>query len=157
WAGEAHGIIDFSFNIPAGDGGAAAFAIMLGRLAASPDAGALLHYRTPRDREADRAAGAAWIARSSLPAKAGCVVLTNGGQHGVATILSVLTRPGDLVAVECLTYPGVRALAELLGLRLVGLAVDDEGLMPSAFEAVCRDRPIKALYTMPTLHNPLGS
>ena len=153
---EASDFVDFSFNIPAGGGEAAAFAATLSRLAASPALGDLLHYRSSRERQADCTAGAAWVGRSRLPATAAQIVLTNGGQHGVATILSVLTRPGDAVAVECLTYPGFRALADLLGLRLLGLAMDEDGLLPEAFEAACRERPLKALYTMPTLQNPLA-
>jgi DNA-binding transcriptional MocR family regulator len=34
------------------------------------------------------------------------------------------------------------------------LALDDEGLRPDALDAACRARPIRLLYTLPTLHNP---
>src|SRR6266704_690025 len=63
-------------------------------------------------------------------------------------------RAGDTLATECLTYPGMRALANLLDLRLVGLAMDADGLLPDAFESASRGGAIKAVYTMPTLHNP---
>jgi DNA-binding transcriptional MocR family regulator len=114
----------------------------------------MLHYHASAGRTADRAAGATWIARSGLPAVPERVVVTNSGQHALSVIFTALTRPGDAVAVEYLTYPGMKALADLFGLRLVALAMDEEGLLPDAFEAACRGGQIKALYTMPTLHNP---
>jgi len=149
-------VIDFAYNIPLTGSEAPALAATLTRLAASADFAALVGYGHPAGRPADRAAGAAWIARSLLPAVPERVVLTHGGQHGVALLLSVLTRPGDTIAVECLTYPGLKALANLLDLRLVGLAMDEEGLLPDAFDRACRGGEVKALYTMPSLHNPLA-
>ena len=148
-------VIDFAFNIPLTGGEASALAATVARLAAAPGFAELIGYSPPAGRPADRAAGAAWIARSLLPVMPERVILTHGGQHGVALVLSVLTRPGDAIAVECLTYPGLKALANLLDLRLVGLAMDEEGLLPDAFDAACRTGQVKALYTMPSLHNPL--
>src|SRR5690606_14622163 len=54
-----------------------------------------------------------------------------------------------------ITYPGIRSIAAQLRLRLAGLPMDGDGILPDAFAAACeRDRP-KALYLNPTLHNPL--
>jgi DNA-binding transcriptional MocR family regulator len=151
---ERADFIDLSFNYPIVGDEAPALAAVLARLAGSNDLSTLLQYVPSVGRLADRAAGAAWIARSGLKTSAERVVLTNGGQHALATVLSALTRAGDMVATEWLTYPGMRALANLLDLRLVGLAMDSDGLLPDAFEAACRSGALKALYTMPTLHNP---
>jgi DNA-binding transcriptional MocR family regulator len=151
---ERADFIDFSFNYPIVGDEAPALAAVLARLAGSNDLDAFLHYSPSAGRPADRAAGAAWMARSGLETGAERVVLANGGQHALATVLSALTRAGDVIATECLTYPGMRALANLLDLRLVGLTMDEDGLLPDAFEAACRGGAIKALYTMPTLHNP---
>ena len=57
---------------------------------------------------------------------------------------------------EQVTYTGVKAIASLLHLQLRGLPLDGEGLIPEAFEAVCREHAPRALYCMPTLHNPTG-
>ncbi len=151
---ERPDFIDLSFNYPIVGDEAPALAAVLSRLAGSNDLAALLHYSPSAGRAADREAGAAWIARGGLETAAERIVLTNGGQHALATVLSALLRAGDTLATECLTYPGMRALANLLDLRLVGLAMDDDGLLPDAFESACRGGAIKALYTMPTLHNP---
>jgi DNA-binding transcriptional MocR family regulator len=65
-----------------------------------------------------------------------------------------LTVPGDTVFAEALTYPGFRALAAQLRLRVRGIPMDDEGLDPDAFDAACRQERPKLLYCTPTLHNP---
>src|SRR5260221_3354462 len=151
---ERPDFIDLSFNYPIVGDEAPALAAVLSRPAGPNDLAALLHSSPSAGRAADREAGAAWIARGGLETAAERIVLTNGGQHALATVLSALLRAGDTLATECLTYPGMRALANLLDLRLVGLAMDDDGLLPDAFESACRGGAIKALYTMPTLHNP---
>src|SRR6266851_1552084 len=138
---ERPDFIDLSFNYPIVGDEAPALAAVLALLAGSNDLARLLHYSPSAGRPADREAGAAWIARGGLETAAERIVLTNGGQHALATVLSTLMRAGD-------------TLANLLDLRLVGLAMDADGLLPDAFDSACRGGAIKALYTMPTLHNP---
>lgn len=82
------------------------------------------------------------------------MVICNGAQHAILTVLTALARPGDTVLAEALTYPGVKTLAGILGLRLEPVAMDEEGLIPESLDAVCRRRKARVLYCMPTLHNP---
>src|SRR5262249_43731624 len=44
--------------------------------------------------------------------------------------------------------------AEQLRLRLVGVAMDEEGIRPDALKAACKQHKAKAVYLTPTLHNP---
>lgn len=53
-----------------------------------------------------------------------------------------------------MTYPGLKAVAIQKGLSLVPLDMDDEGIIPDAFEKVCRGRAPKALYVIPSIDNP---
>lgn len=85
------------------------------------------------------------------------VVPTAGVQHGMTVSLLATIRPGDLVLCEELTYPNLRSLANLLQFRLRGIAMDDDGIIPDALENVCRTHSPRAIYLMPTLHNPLCS
>ena len=84
------------------------------------------------------------------------IVLTQGGQHGIALALLSLCRPGDRVACESLTYPGFKFAAESFGVDLIPIECDQEGIVPSVLADVCLAMPIKALYCMPTVHNPCG-
>jgi DNA-binding transcriptional MocR family regulator len=154
--GEAHDhdFIDLTINRPGAAGEATAMAAALEQLAAAPDLPALLDYQLPAGRPEDRVAGAAFLDACGLATMPEQVVATAGGQHAMACVIGALTQPGDALAVEALTYPGLRALASLLHLRLVPIAMDEEGLVPEAFAAVCRAAPVRALYTMPSLHNP---
>jgi DNA-binding transcriptional MocR family regulator len=56
--------------------------------------------------------------------------------------------------VEELTYPGIKAVARLLDLKLVPLAMDGKGLLPEVFASACVQHGAKVLVTIPTIHNP---
>jgi DNA-binding transcriptional MocR family regulator len=59
-----------------------------------------------------------------------------------------------VVLTEALTFPGIKAAAAKLGIRLVGVAMDGEGILPDALKSACRQHQPKAVYLVPTLHNP---
>jgi len=103
-----------------------------------------------------RAAGASWVARSGVETDPDRVVITSGAQHGAAVVLAAIARPGDLILTEEVTYAGIKALANLLHLQLRGLAMDQHGLIPEAFEAACRSGAPRALFCMTNLQNPTG-
>jgi DNA-binding transcriptional MocR family regulator len=67
-----------------------------------------------------------------------------------------LLQPGDVVAVDALTYPGFKVLAESLRFELAPVPVTPDGPDLDVLEELCARRRIKVVYTMPTLHNPLG-
>jgi DNA-binding transcriptional MocR family regulator len=153
--GEPDGFVDLSRNYAVTGSEAPLLGETVASLAARADFGLLLHYQPHAGRREDRAAGAEWLRRTTLPqADANHTLVTHGGQHAIAVILAALTRPGDAVAVEQLTYPGFKAAAQQAGLQLVGLPIDDAGLQPEALDAACRARTIRLLYVLPTLHNP---
>lgn len=119
-----------------------------------PDGGALLSYRPGCGDEAERQAGASWV-RPQLGEVAPARVLVCGGaQHALAALMTTLLRPGELLLTEALTYPNLRNLAGHLGLRLQGLPIDDEGLLPDAVDRACRQGRARLLYCIPTIHSP---
>ena len=124
------------------------------RVIASADLYALLRYQdfggTPHDREV----AVGWL-RQRVPGCTAGQVLVCPGIHSVLTALfSLLARPGELVCVESLTYPGVKAISAQLGIQLHALPMDDEGPLVDAFEHACKTLHPKALYCNPTLLNP---
>src|SRR5258706_10308763 len=149
--------IDLGVNKAAAAEAGPLFAAALRQLADSPDLGALLDYQPHRGRLRHRAAGAAWLSRAGLAVDPERVIVTAGGQHAMSIAFAALARPGDLVLAEQCTYPGMKAVAGLLQLRLQGVAIDRDGLVPEAFEAACRAGPARALYCTPNLQNPTGS
>src|SRR5262249_44663991 len=123
----------------------------------SPELESMLEYQPHAGRAADRAAAARWIARSGLETNAERVLVTQSGQHAVASVLSAGTPPGGTGAGGSLTYSGGRPAGSLLNLRLAPVVMDREGLVPDSFAALCRSGTVKALYTLPTLHNPTAT
>lgn len=126
----------------------------LASLAEEPDIYDLLRYQDFGGTAEDREAGATWVSRHVPGVTAARIVVCPGIHNALMGLFSALARPGDVIACEALTYPGIKGLAAQLGLRLVGLAADDEGIDPGAFAALCAAEPPKALYCNPVLLNP---
>jgi DNA-binding transcriptional MocR family regulator len=125
------------------------------QLAARPGALQGLMAYTPKRGLADhRAAAAAWIGAMGIDAHADDVILTGGAHQALFASLLGLAAPGDGVLIEALTYAGICHIGERSGLRLRGLALDDEGVLPDALDAACRAEPARLLVLNPTIHNP---
>lgn len=105
---------------------------------------------SPRHRESGRK----WLARSGVESTADEIVLTGGAQHGMLLACSAVAEPGDAILAESVTFPGMRALARFLNLRLEGVEMDAQGARPDSFEAACRRLAPKAFYCIPTVQNP---
>ena len=67
---------------------------------------------------------------------------------------STLAAKGETILCEAITYPGARAISAQLGLNLIGLPMDHEGIEPDALADACARLRPKALYLNPTLQNP---
>jgi DNA-binding transcriptional MocR family regulator len=81
-------------------------------------------------------------------------VIYPGSQAIIFNALLALTSPGDVVLTEALTFPGIKAAAARLDVRLVGVAMDTEGARPDALDEACRKHKPKAVYLVPTQQNP---
>jgi GntR family transcriptional regulator / MocR family aminotransferase len=80
------------------------------------------------------------------------VLVTQGAQQALDVVGRVLIAPGDHVAVEEPGYPSARALFTALGARVVGVPVDEEGLVVAAIPPSTR-----LVYTTPSHQFPLGT
>lgn len=113
-----------------------------------------LNYQPPGGSAHEREVAARWM-RTRVPhAHADRLVIFPGTQTILFNLLAHLARPGDIVLTEALTFPGIRAAAARLGAKLVGVAMDDGGILPDALAKACRTHKPKAVYLIPTLHNP---
>lgn len=151
-----NGIVDFTRSIPPVPAlFPRYFAETLENLAHEPDFSLSLRNGIAAGSERDRAAGAAWIApRFGEALEPGRIMVTNGTQGALLLLLAHYANPGDLVLAERLSYGVLRQLAERARVRLRGLELDEEGILPDAFEAACRRERPKLLYCNPTVHNP---
>ncbi|CAG9195081.1 Transcriptional regulator GabR of GABA utilization (GntR family with aminotransferase-like domain) [Paraburkholderia sabiae] len=152
----AAGMVDLNFNYPALPGQADLLRAALRQLAASGDLESLLRYQPHGGRQHERAAVARHLAWRGLDVGWEQVSLVNGAQAGLAATVMALLRPGDVVAVDALTYPGFKIMAEAFGLELAPIPAAAQGPDLDALERLCASRRVKAVYVMPTMHNPLG-
>ncbi|WP_409319550.1 PLP-dependent aminotransferase family protein [Pseudomonas sp. KCJK9016] len=152
----AVGMIDLNFNYPSLPGQAELLRTALRQLALSGDLEALLRYQPHAGRQHERASVARHLQARGLRVDAGQVLIVNGAQQGLAVTLMAQLNPGDVIAADALTYSGFKVLAEALHLEVVAIPVSDHGADLAVLEKLCRTRPVRAVYCMPTLHNPLG-
>lgn len=152
----ATGLLDLNFNYPSLPGQADLLRTALRQLALCGDLEALLRYQPHAGRLHERAAVARHLLRRGLTVEAEQVLVVSGAQHGLAVTMMALLKPGDVVAVDALTYSGFKVLAETLHLEIVAIPVTAHGPDLDYLHALCRKRPVRAVYSMPTLHNPLG-
>ena len=117
----------------------------------------LLGYVRPPGHLRHRQAMAAWLAQLGVRVSPEHVALTAGAQHAMATVFSAITKPGETVLVEELTYSGMKRLADHLHLKLRGVSMDAEGLRPDALDVACRTGRARVLYCMPRLQNPTSA
>lgn len=152
----AVGMVDLNFNYPSVPGQADLLRNALRQLALSGDLESHLRYQPHAGRLHERASIARHLLTRGLSVQAEQVLIVSGAQHGLAVTLMALLQPGEVIAADALTYPGFKVLAETLHLEVVPIPLTDHGPDMEALEKLCRSRSVRAVYTMPTLHNPLG-
>jgi len=114
----------------------------------------LLEYFPSEGRLVDREAGVEWLRRYNLESCAEDIALTVGGQNALAVVLSAIFRPGDALAVEGITYPLIKALANRFNIPLLPVKQDEFGMIPDSLDEVCRNNTVRGVYLMPTYQNP---
>ncbi len=124
------------------------------RLGRRKDISQFLRYTDPSGLRAHREAGVQWAARYGLETTHDKMVVCAGAQHALSCGLSILFSPGRRIATDCLTYPGIKSLASMNGLRLVPIPMDEQGMTPEGLDMACRRDEIQGLYLMPGSHNP---
>ncbi len=153
----AAGAIDLAVNLPAIDAGDRSFAETLAAMAAEGLPDDVLGYASGAGLARGRLAAAAWLAERGWPVPADRVTLAAGAQAGLAAALSILTRPGDAVLAEALTFPGLLAAARQFGLRLVPVTLDAEGVVPADLARAAKASGARVAVLTPCLQNPTGA
>jgi len=152
----AAGVLDLNFNYPSLPGQAELLRAALRKLAGAGDLEALLRYQPHGGRGHERAYVARHLADRGLRVSGEQVVIVSGAQHGLAITIMALLKPGDVVAVDALTYPGFKIAAQAHRLELVPISLTANGPDLESLARLCKQRRVKAIYSMPTLHNPMG-
>ncbi|MFC1526760.1 PLP-dependent aminotransferase family protein [Candidatus Latescibacterota bacterium] len=101
--------------------------------------------------------------REGVEVDADHIALTNGSMQGVTLVAEALTNgPGDVVLTEELTYSGTIGAYRRMGLKMVGVALDEHGMRVDDLEgkiAALQDEGVspRFIYALTTYQNPTGS
>ncbi|MCA1857898.1 PLP-dependent aminotransferase family protein [Massilia oculi] len=154
---ELNPVLDLSMNTPPPPDGVD-FGDMLkqglSQVLMRADNELLMTYHLGGGSEADRQAGAAWLAPMFGRLDASQVVVCPGAQAAIAALILALTAPGDVILAEPMTYPGLRAAATRFSRRIVAVDADQHGMLPGLLEQACRQHRPRLVYLNPTLQNP---
>lgn len=149
---------DFGLNVPpCQDLAEAALRRTLAEIASDNRAPLLMGYDPNGGRPEHRAVLAGWLRGTGVPAETDSTLITAGAQHGIAVALSAIFEPGDVVLCERVTHPGFKSVAAAMHLRVVGVDMDADGVVPEALDAAIRQYRPKGLFLIPTVQNPTAS
>jgi DNA-binding transcriptional MocR family regulator len=154
---QREGAINLSLNEPLSDGTGDRLRFAFEAVIAKGNLNELAHYQPLQGQLDHREAGAAWLRELGVDVAVDDVYAVSGGQTALMTIFLGLARPGDTVLTEELTWPGALSVGRLTGIRLMPVAIDQEGMVPEAFDVACQTLRPRFVYTMPTLHNPTNA
>ncbi|MGB3439309.1 MAG: PLP-dependent aminotransferase family protein [Actinophytocola sp.] len=115
-----------------------------------------LQYGTTEGNPVLRGVIAERMTRRGVPTTEDDLLVTTGSQQALTLVTTTLVEPGDVVAVEEPTYLAALQCFQLAGARVVPVASDEHGMVPSALaEVLVADRPT-LVYLVPTFANPSG-
>jgi DNA-binding transcriptional MocR family regulator len=150
------GVVDLTINAPPP-------VIGLTRLAeaseiANRNALALAHggYVDLSGTERQRGLVAGWLSEMRTTLRADEILLCNGAQQALHLAFATLRERSATILTEGATFPGALAAAANLGMTMVPVAYDGEGMLPEALDAVLGQTGAKIIYTTPVCQNPLG-
>ena len=117
----------------------------------------LLVYGEPQGLPALREAIAEHYREHDLDASPEELVLCHGASQGIALALRLFAAPGDVIALEEPTYTNVLASIAGLGLETAAVPMREGGPDLEVLERTLARPDVKAFYTIPTFHNPMGT
>jgi DNA-binding transcriptional MocR family regulator len=118
---------------------------------------ALFSYAAPEGDPRLRAAVAERMRAIGVARGADELVLCHGASQGISLALRLFLQPGDHVAVEVPTYANVLSALAGLGLSAAPVPMDEDGADPETLDRMLSRPEVKAFYTIPSFHNPLGT
>jgi len=97
-----------------------------------------------------------WVAERHGHLDAAQVMITNGSLEAGAMLFQHLLGPGDRVVVEQPTYDRTLLLLHQLGVGLVPVSLQADGVDIGELEAALDEGPLKFAHIIPNAHNPAG-
>lgn len=119
------------------------------RVLKNPDSASLFDYEHHLGSEKQIEAGVTWLLELGVAVSPDDLLITMGTSHAYTVVLASLFEEGNALAVSQYTNPSFVAAASLLGMKLVPIENDSEGINIRKLAAACKVSNIKALYILP--------
>lgn len=114
----------------------------------------LLKYKDISGSELQKESACFWLHKLGIPAQSKNILITSGLQNSLTVILASLFRYGDKIATNSLTYPGIKNIANMLGIILIPIPYRNSKMDLKYLEQICKAENIKGIYVIPDSHNP---
>jgi DNA-binding transcriptional MocR family regulator len=95
------------------------------------------------------------VLRSRSPFDAEAVTVLDGSLDALDRCISALVHFGDAVIVEDPTFPPILDMLERVGAEVIGVAVDEQGIVLDRLADALAAQPVLAIL-QPAAHNPTG-
>jgi 2-aminoadipate transaminase len=97
-----------------------------------------------------------WVAERHGGLDVGQVMIANGSLEAGWMLFDHLLEAGDRVVVEQPTYDRTLLMLQRLGVELVPVRLEADGLDLGQLEAALAEGPVKLAHVIPNFHNPAG-
>lgn len=104
-----------------------------------------------------RRAVAAHLSARGLPTTQQQVLITGGAQQAISLLAAYYVNPGSVVVVEDPTFPGAVDAFRTAGGRILSVPSYGAGADIELIAATISENTVRAVYLMPTFHNPAGT
>ena len=145
-------MIDFRYNYPVLP---SQHQLLIDALSALKPDESYMKMATPGGHPDDKKVAASWLSQPNFPVHEDSVVIGCGGHQALSVIILATGLSGGKVIVDPVTYNGFIGLSSMFNIILIPCPIDENGVKPDAIADLCTEHDIKAVYLMPTIHNPL--
>jgi 2-aminoadipate transaminase len=122
-----------------------------------------LQYTTSEGRPELRRYLAEWVKKTDgVDCTPDDLFITHGSAQGMELAAKILVETGDVAFVGLPTYFGGSGACQTFGAELVGVPLDDDGMIPEVLEEKVvkvkqEGKTAKLVYVIPDFHNPAGT
>ena len=96
------------------------------------------------------------VERRGIKANPEEVIITSGSTQGIGLAAKTLCNPGDVILTESPTFLGALQTFLTYETDVIGVDMDDDGMIVDALEEKITAHRPKFVYTIPTFQNPSG-
>jgi DNA-binding transcriptional MocR family regulator len=96
------------------------------------------------------------VLRNRWPYPPDGLTVVDGALDALDRVIDAVVRFGDHVIVENPAFPPLLDLLQTVGAEVLGVPMDEQGMLPDRLRGVLAEHPAVAVFLQPRAHNPTG-